>query len=51
MSPLYHRKLPNPTGAVLLRLHRLHVPTPKAEEARLKAFQQASLGPFLPTSR
>jgi hypothetical protein len=51
VSPLYHRKLPNQKEAVLLRFHRLHASTPKAEEATLKSFQRAFLGSLLPTSR
>jgi hypothetical protein len=35
MSPLYHRKLPNQKGAVLLRFHRPHFSAQKAEETRL----------------
>src|SRR5262245_44472354 len=32
ISSLYHRKLPNQKGAVLLRLHPSHASTQKAEE-------------------
>src|SRR5262245_60295718 len=48
MSPLYHRKLPNQKGAVLLRFHRPHASTQKAEGNQAITVLAGVSGAFAP---